>query len=240
MLKKTKIIASLFCMILLVGSIGNLVSASELDRNILANNPSYTINISNSEDIAETLIMANGALVNMETGETFDLEIEESNIQKLSNDYNRVFSNERVESYKAEVVVNATFHTQSGSGSDNSLAMKGFVTLYYYTYDSNGFSYVSIDKVDYRFENYDSSVTISNKQIVIAQNGVGYTNGGKAVTTQKTTRNALDSETILVRNWNWIPILKYGAPYVCGVELSAVLQRGQQSNWNFIFNFNLT
>ncbi|BFH70979.1 hypothetical protein J27TS7_46780 [Paenibacillus dendritiformis] len=98
---------------------------------------------------------------------------------------------------------------------------------------------MGIDKVSHRFEINDSSYKVSFKQMQIAQNGVGYPDM-KNITKQDKTINIEDSGTELVRNYGWTPILKYGLGYAVGINITAKIQRGQQSNWDFKFNFPVT
>lgn len=185
-----------------------------------------------------------GELENLETGEKLDLKVESSKTEIVASNILNSFISENVTDtsstqYKVDAVATAsTTGTTSGNQTDNSLAMTVYATIYYTTYTKNSFSYVGIDKVSYRFVNSDSSVTVSNKQIFVGQVGVAYSNGA-GITGQKTTRNALDSETILVSNWGWDPVLKDGLGYACGIKITATLQRGTSSNWSYNFNLPL-
>ncbi|GAA0137711.1 hypothetical protein YSY43_45520 [Paenibacillus sp. YSY-4.3] len=190
--------------------------------------------------MVKNILDANGQLKNLETGEIYELEVEGVQVQKL-DEFIRIQTNENATQYKAEAVINATTtHTQSGSKSDDSLSLTVYATIYYTSYSKNNFTYVGIDKIDYRFDLQDRSVTVSNKRILVSQNGVGYSNGGKAITNQKDTLNAYDSDTILVRNWGWDAVLKNGLAYTCGINITATLQRGTHSHWDFLFNFQVT
>ncbi|MCK8486665.1 hypothetical protein M0651_05690 [Paenibacillus sp. MBLB2552] len=224
--------------VLLVTSYGSIANAEQI-----GNNENYQFVQShhdNEEFMVKNILDANGQLENLETGEVYELEVGEIKVQKL-DDFMRIQTNETATQYKAEAVISATTHTQSGNKTDDSISLKVYATIYYTSYSKDGFTYVGMDKIDYRFDLLDSSVTVSNKRILVSQNGgAGYTNGGKAVTNQQDTLNAFDSDTILVRNWGWDAVLKYGLAYACGINITATLQRGTHSSWNFVFNFPVT
>ncbi|MNN12872.1 hypothetical protein D3C76_242510 [compost metagenome] len=243
-MKKGKFLTALLSTILLATTWGTIVSANNDEINTIKGKEIYKIvrvYDDNEQNVVKDILTANGQIKNLETGETIDLTVESIKTVKI-NDLARIQTNgtETATQYKAEAVLTSTTGTQSGSGSDASYGVTVYETLYYTTYSKNNFNYVAIDKIDYRFGDPDPTITVSNKQIKISQNGVGYANGGKAITNQQTTRNASDSETILVRNWGWDAVLKNGLGYATGTNITATLQRGTTSNWTLTFNFQLT
>ncbi|MBW4084943.1 hypothetical protein [Paenibacillus sp. S150] len=234
-LKKAKLFSAILSSVLLVTSLGATASATNVN---ISTNQKF-IQVDKNENVASTVInsikSSNGQLKNVETGEIIDLEVESASTQIVNDDTNiqsnRGVTADTTTKYKTEAVLRATSDTISDNKSDNSLGMTVFMTIYFSTYSKSLRTYVGIDKISYRFEVYDTSITVSNKKIEIVQVGVGYYSGSSLLN-QVTTRNALLSETILVSGFGWEPV-GLAANYYANI--TAVLSRGISSNWNFNF-----
>ncbi|WP_374017379.1 hypothetical protein ABU162_24985 [Paenibacillus thiaminolyticus] len=254
-MKKRKFLVSVLSLLIMVTSlgIGTIANASE------SQNASEIISVKGFEDfqIIKTyynnerivpneyslinFLNGNGVLTNERTGEILNVEVKSTSTEKI-NDLINKRTGETASTFRTDVVLedSTTNNQQSGSESDKGLGMKVYATIYYITTtNKDGFNFVGIDKVSHRFEINDSSYKVSFKQMQIAQNGVGYPDM-KAITKQDKTINIEDSGTELVRNYGWTPILKYGLGYTVGINITAKIQRGQQSNWDFKFNFPVT
>ncbi|MBW4084942.1 hypothetical protein [Paenibacillus sp. S150] len=129
--------------------------------------------------------------------------------------------------------------TKADYKDDPSLSVRVYMTIYYTLYPSGTFNYAGITKISYRFENYDSSVSVENKKIQIGQAGIGIS-GTTHPYDQYVSRNALTSETILVSGFGWEPVLWGGIGTAVAATVSADLHRGTSSSWSLSFQLVIT
>ncbi|MFR9710475.1 hypothetical protein ACL02P_13900 [Paenibacillus sp. MB22_1] len=151
--------------VLLVTSYGSIANAEQI-----GNNENYQFVQShhdNEEFMVKNILDANGQLENLETGEVYELEVGEIKVQKL-DDFMRIQTNETATQYKAEAVISATTHTQSGNKTDDIISLKVYATIYYTSYSKDGFTYVGMDKIDYRFDLLDVIVSSSGVKLARA------------------------------------------------------------------------
>lgn len=234
-MKKSKVILSLLSTLVLTTPL-SVASANPSTGTTDLNH--YNVSSSDIEkDLIASLMNGNGYIKNSQTGEIINVDVESVTTEVVNTTNTRSVSTESVNQIKAEV--RASVATLPGSGIDQAMGMTVYATLFYYqTTNASGFNFVDLDKVSYRFEINDSSYDVSAKKMYISQNGLG--SNDDLITTQYRNYNLDDSGDVLVRNWGWSPVLKNGLGYATGINITAVIQRGQSSSWDFFFNHPLS
>ncbi|GIP18869.1 hypothetical protein J40TS1_45110 [Paenibacillus montaniterrae] len=178
----------------------------------------------------------NASLVNMETGEEVIPEVIENSVRPIKDLMNKN-TGEITTLYAADFTIMSTSGRKSGNSGNNDAYVKFYVTMYYYwTGPSN--TYITLDKVDYRWEiTYDpnNNLSIEYAKMFIKQYGPSENNGGQLQSKEVDIKST--SGTVLVRDWDWHPVLEDGLGYVISCETTAsIYARGV---WSFSYLFGL-
>ncbi|WFB59764.1 hypothetical protein [Paenibacillus sp. BR1-192] len=199
---------------------------------------SYAANVT-SVPVSDIASLAQTRIMNSETGEVMEATIKSSSTQKLYDLVNMT-TGQQAEHFRTDFEIFADFQS-----SDNSSDKTGGITFYetiYYTsvQDSAFYDYVSINKVNYRFEKNSSgsSYSISNRKMDIHQNGMGIDGYPKSNQT-KSGLSLIGSGTgtILPREYGWTPVNHPALASRVGTKTTATISNGS-SSWDFSFSMN--
>ncbi|GAB1157653.1 hypothetical protein YWY31_36780 [Paenibacillus illinoisensis] len=173
-------------------------------------------------------------MTNSKTGERNFGSIEEIETQKIYDLIDKE-TGEEVAQYKTEIKA-VSEHQTSGNASDSSNGMVFYETIYYtVTLDDPGFSYININKIDYRLEIKDSLYKVTEKKMEIQQNGMGIS--GKTVSNQTKKIDLSNSGTILPRNYGWTAVNVPSPGARVGTITTAKIEV-KGSSWDFSFPMN--
>jgi hypothetical protein len=174
------------------------------------------------------------AIDNDVTGEKIIGSVEELQTKKLYDLIDKKTGEEAVQ-YKTEIRA-ASEHQTKGNKSDSNNGMTFYETIYYTVHlDDPGFSYININKIDYRLEIKDSLYKVTEKKMEVHQNGMGIS--GKAISNQTKVLDIGTSGTILPRNYGWSPVnVPSPAARVATRTTAKIEVKG--STWNFLFTLN--
>ncbi|WP_411735871.1 hypothetical protein [Paenibacillus sp. M2] len=168
------------------------------------------------------------------TGEKIIGSVEELQTNKLYDLIDKKTGEEAVQ-FKTEIKASSD-HQTKGNGSDSNNGMIFYETIYYtVNLDNPGFSYININKIDYRLEIQDSLYKVTEKKMEIQQNGMGI--NGKAVSNQTKIINLNSSGTIFPRDYGWTSVNVPSAGARVGTKTTAKIEV-KGSTWNFSFPLN--
>ncbi|MBH5316319.1 hypothetical protein I6N90_00665 [Paenibacillus sp. GSMTC-2017] len=142
------------------------------------------------------------------------------------HDLRNKLTGEIVTQYESNVVVLASSATYSTNGSDSTLSVRAYGTLFY-IFSGSVDEYAHLDKVSWRYEISDNNARIVNKTHKFVQSGAY---GGRAVNQNKTLNPTATSGTDLVRDWGWSPVDTLAGYWKLGVEMNATIGRTNNSS----------
>ncbi len=197
----------------------SVLNEKELESSLLGHTSSSQIEIAMDNDV---------------TGEKIIGSVEELKTKKLYDLIDKKTGEEAVQ-YKTEIRA-ASEHQTKGNESDSNNGMIFYETIYYtVNLDNPGFSYININKIDYRLEIQDSLYKVTDKKMEIQQNGMGI--NGKAVSNQTKIINLNGSGTIFPRDYGWTSVNVPSAGARVGTKTTAKIEV-KGSTWNFLFSLN--
>lgn len=197
----------------------SILNEKELESSLLGHTSSSQMEIAMDNDV---------------TGEKIIGSVEELQTQKLYDLIDKQTGEEAVQ-YKTEIKASSE-HQTKGNESDSNNGMTFYETIYYTVHlDDPGFSYININKIDYRLEIKDSLYKVTEKKMEIHQNGMGIS--GKAISNQTKILDIGISGTILPRNYGWSPV-NVPSPGARVVTRTTAKIEVKGSTWNFLFALN--
>lgn len=123
----------------------------------------------------------------------------------------------------------------SGSGNDykekwdSNYSVKAYSTIYWTVTDINGNGSIYLTKVTGGWVIDDTSVSLSNRNVLIGQTGTNAYNGEYA-NQGKSIKLSTNSFNISV-NYNWAPVKITDKMYKVGANSNVTLKRGTGSSW---------
>ncbi|MCY9539832.1 hypothetical protein M5X00_02295 [Paenibacillus alvei] len=142
-------------------------------------------------------------------------------IQDLRN----ILTNETITQYATDFeIVGSVPNSNSKNDTDKSGKVHTFLTVFYYEY-SDGGMYIGMDKVSWRIEHKDDNIRAILARKYLFQDGPTLNGSGKFQNKEIPEFGSTDpkdvpkilSGTILVRDWNWAPVLRGGLATRVGI-----------------------
>ncbi|GAB1157654.1 hypothetical protein YWY31_36790 [Paenibacillus illinoisensis] len=171
-------------------------------------------------------------LTDTENGETTFGKLENVGVQKIYDLVDKQ-TGEAASHYKAEIMA-STENQASDNESDKGGGLIFYETIYY-TATTNVVDYISINKIDYRFEKQDPLYAVSQRKMEISQRGAGIDDN--KYKDQFKTVDLNDSGTILPRTYGWVATRFDHQLTRIGTKTTALIKRGQGS-WEFSFSMS--
>jgi len=224
--------------VLILISSGLTISAFASEKEVTYDDETYEIVRSffgssvEVTNLDESIPYANASLTNVDTGEIIEAKIEHASTQKLYDLVNKT-TGEPATHYRSDFQI-LSEHQMSDNASDSGKGMTFYKTIYYTITTKDLFDYLSMNKIDYRFEISDSTYRVTDRSMDIMQIGTDLNNQAKH---QRKTTTLGDRGTVLVRDFGWVPVRTDHQLSLIGVKTTAKILRGD-SSWNFTLTMN--
>lgn len=234
-----KFLSSCLVGVLSIGLVGSTVSAGSKEETntivpdgyeiVKVYDSSNNLNTQSLNELGLSQLSVEPKVTSNDTDEKITFKTFENETRPLY-DLKNIETGEIVTQYETKVGVLASSGTYSSNGTDSTLSVRAYGTIYY-IFSGDSSQYVELDKVDWRYELLVSNARIVSKTHNFQQAGASKVTN-RAVDQRRTSRPTANSGTDLVRNWGGDPVDHLAGVWRYGVEMNATIGRiNSSSTW---------